>query len=757
MVSSPGCRPGPGRHLVRLATVQNQIRAWVARSGNLLHALIGLIYAGLRYYHFHTVEQVAEFYDTLDYMRVALWSLGDGRFWSGIKPPVIPLWFKLFNGNLGLIAWGQLLFSICAWLALAVVLARAMRSKGLQIAALIGVLGFSLNADILMWDTVLLSESLALSLTALLIAGWLALTRKWTGLRAVLLCLVAVLWTFTRDVHAWLLLPMAALIGAASFIRPAQRRGLFIAAVLVIAFVVNSASAGRGEGIDKRWVLPLINVITQRVLPNPAMLAWFEQQGMPVSPALLRLSGSLGWENNWAAFDDYALQPFRDWLTASGKSVYLRYLLAHPLWLLGEPLRHLDDILTPSNLHIYPSPTFKPLLPPLLTGFLSLGRNAWFLGWAAAAAMIAVTVAAVWKRSRPDSRWLIVALVIALAYPHALIVWHGDAAEVGRHSITVNMQLRLGLWMLIWLAADEVWTRSGRRMTLPAWSVQHRSGIAYGVAALIGVGVLMAGYALGREFVLRRTAGGEMEAAYRAISRLPQDELVYIPRPEPLPGSLLFGLGNTPSGRVKSFCSGQGSLPIGVAAGATFLIHPAETRTLADLQNRLPHGQVDRRSPFLTVLRISSGQPIPGHLLRANWSDQVSLLGFDLSAQAVAPGQTIQITVYWQARRKMDRPWTFFVHLVGEQINPDTASLLWGQHDAQPAAATYPTTFWSPGEMVIGEYAVPVSPHAPPGQYELRAGWYFLPTLERLPATDEQGQLTGDHVVLAEIQLVNGR
>lgn len=48
--------------------------------------------------------------------------------------------------------------------------------------------------------------------------------------------------------------------------------------------------------------------------------------------------------------------------------------------------------------------------------------------------------------------FVVAAGLIALAYPHLLLVWIGGALEVTRHSLLASIQLRLGLWLAaVWL------------------------------------------------------------------------------------------------------------------------------------------------------------------------------------------------------------------------------------------------------------------------------------------------------------------
>jgi hypothetical protein len=62
----------------------------------------------------------------------------------------------------------------------------------------------------------------------------------------------------------------------------------------------------------KRWGLPFFNVLGQRVLPIPERTTCLAELGMPVTPALMRLSGKWGSSENLAFYNDPELQGFRD-------------------------------------------------------------------------------------------------------------------------------------------------------------------------------------------------------------------------------------------------------------------------------------------------------------------------------------------------------------------------------------------------------------------------------------------------------------
>ncbi|MCL5026059.1 MAG: hypothetical protein M1531_06145, partial [Chloroflexi bacterium] len=105
----------------------------------------------------------------------------------------------------------------------------------------------------------------------------------------------------------------------------------------------------------------------------------------------------------------------------------------------------------------------------------------------------------------------------------------------------------------------------------------------------------------------------------------------------------------------------------------------------------------------------------------------VRLLGYDLSTSAPALGQTVRLTLYWQARGSMDTSYTVFVHLLdGEQK-------VVSQHDGLPGEGRMPTTAWAKDEVVSDTHELALPRALPAGTYQLEVGMYDAATGERLP------------------------
>jgi hypothetical protein len=214
-------------------------------------------------------------------------------------------------------------------------------------------------------------------------------------------------------------------------------------------------------------------------------------------------------------------------------------------------------------------------------------------------------------------------------------------------------------------------------------------------------------------------------------------------------------LGGEEKNRIKSFTGGAGATPAGKEGQpVTYIVRAGDKGSLSPLSRRLPQGTIAASNPYFEVYHVPAPGPRvdPAQPLSASWPG-IDLLGFDLGGETYSPGESVPLILYWRATARIDLPYTFFVHLTGP-TNPKTGNDLWAQHDAQPGDGTYPTIGWQVGEIVIDTYPMQIPEDAPPGDYALVAGFYYLPTLERLPVVDGSGQVVGDVVNLERVRIV---
>jgi len=130
------------------------------------------------------------------------------------------------------------------------------------------------------------------------------------------------------------------------------------------------------------------------------------------------------------------------------------------------------------------------------------------------------------------------------------------------------------------------------------------------------------------------------------------------------------------------------------------------------------------------------------HPIQADVGQDFRLLGYDLRPAQAQPGETVHLTLYWEAVRKPTGDYTVFTHL----LNP--MGQMHSQQDNQPQGGMYPTYLWDEGERIQDEYELTIAPDAPPGSYQIAVGMYDLSTLERLSVTDQNGASLPDAQIL---------
>jgi hypothetical protein len=134
----------------------------------------------------------------------------------------------------------------------------------------------------------------------------------------------------------------------------------------------------------------------------------------------------------------------------------------------------------------------------------------------------------------------------------------------------------------------------------------------------------------------------------------------------------------------------------------------------------------------------------PFHLTLGNGAH---LRGFDLNSTHIAPGDTLPLTLYWQASGPTDLSYTVFVHLVG----PD--GLLYGQADQIPGGGSAPTTSWAPDQVIIDKIRLPVGPNTAGGAYSIAFGMYDAISGARTPIVDDSDRLLPHDQAILPIEI----
>ncbi|MFQ5611706.1 MAG: ArnT family glycosyltransferase, partial [Anaerolineae bacterium] len=101
--------------------------------------------------------------------------------------------------------------------------------------------------------------------------------------------------------------------------------------------------------------------------------------------------------------------------------------------------------------------------------------------------------------------------------------------------------------------------------------------------------------------------------------------------------------------------------------------------------------------------------------------------GYRLDTGSPHPGQSLPVTLFWQAQATPPVDYTVFVQVL------DADGRRVAGWDSQPLHGYLPTSAWQPGQIIPDRMDVPLPEDLPPGVYTLITGMYDPETLERLP------------------------
>ena len=133
---------------------------------------------------------------------------------------------------------------------------------------------------------------------------------------------------------------------------------------------------------------------------------------------------------------------------------------------------------------------------------------------------------------------------------------------------------------------------------------------------------------------------------------------------------------------------------------------------------------------------------VPDSSADVNFGDAIALDGYTLDPAS----DGLNVTLFWRAIDSPESDYTSFVHII------DSDDRIVAQLDVQPLAGSYPTSIWTPGEVIVDEQTV--SP-IPAGEYRVYIGWYKHTGdgWERLPILSEGASPAVNRYLLDAITL----
>jgi hypothetical protein len=427
--------------------------------------------------------------DAGDWIQISEAPLGSLAFWT-YRPWGTSLVYKVLGSNPWAILPFQVFLHGLSFSLLAVALRRHMRTAWGKALALAAVLGMGLSLELLLWPFTILSESLCNSLSVLLLAWFLWNLPPEEGGPAPLLrpaplaalLGLAVLWSATRDTNPYTLLALGTAL-AAGLLQGAFRRavglsrGAAVAAVLLAAALLQIGLAGRTT--RNAWNYSLTDTVCDRILPDPEALAFFREEGMPVSPLLMSFAGrhNAYMANAVSPVSDEALRDraFEAWVKERGLRAYVRFLLRHPgkaaqwLWgargnLFSPSLRTVAQVGPFLMVHQRENGRRVRVDPLLSRGTLPgdwPGSRAaaffffprWKEFWLPA--LLVACLPLLWLRGRRAAALVLLPAVLGgVSLLQAAVVGLADPCEMDRHAVHLALTLRLGFFLALALLLD---------------------------------------------------------------------------------------------------------------------------------------------------------------------------------------------------------------------------------------------------------------------------------------------------------------
>jgi hypothetical protein len=137
---------------------------------------------------------------------------------------------------------------------------------------------------------------------------------------------------------------------------------------------------------------------------------------------------------------------------------------------------------------------------------------------------------------------------------------------------------------------------------------------------------------------------------------------------------------------------------------------------------------------------------VPAVAVGANFGDQIALLGYHVAGESAAPGDTLELTLFWQAQQPLDIEYQVFVHVL------DAAGQLVAQSD-KINPGEFPTHRWPTDRYVPDTHRLDLPADLPPGRYTVTTGLWVQAEGWRLPVFDEDGRAVGDTTALFTLEV----
>jgi len=174
-----------------------------------------------------------------------------------------------------------------------------------------------------------------------------------------------------------------------------------------------------------------------------------------------------------------------------------------------------------------------------------------------------------------------------------------------------------------------------------------------------------------------------------------------------------------------------------------------------------------RRKYNYRLLEVYSRQDLwEGDRTSVNFGNAAKLTGVRWLANQVAPGESLQVDLRWQALATMSEDYLGTLTLadehghlwgLGSKLMADVDKDIYWDEEGLERAVLIPTSRWPLGEATIQTFELPVDLATPPGEYSVRFRAHPEGAWNSLPVIDVAGAASGYDLELGQAQVLRAQ
>lgn len=395
---------------------------------SLLVIIVGLFSTWVIIYETGTTTLF--FSDSHSYLKAANLSFFDKGFYI-YRPVTISLFYKFAYSNPNTIILIQKILYVLASNLLALSTVLLTKENISRSIGFVLVLLFCFWWNIIGWNNVILSESIAHSFLFLWLATYILMVKYNSKSIFIIHLIIALLFAFTRD--QWLFLMILFYMINIVYVYKTNKLKLKYAGLLffiTVFFFIGNIYLLKEYN---KHSFSIKNVIFQRILVNDNYLNWFIEHGMPYNNILSKWKGEWAGSFNSELTQNPIYKDFNTWTAENGKKTLGMFIMTHPTYFFKTYLNEVGKTLTynlfyignpPGNTLVYISNKTFPLFNLSLIFILSL-----------------LTIVNMLKINC-YFEFIFPLILIILSIFNGIICLHFDPMEIERHTIANQIFLQ---------------------------------------------------------------------------------------------------------------------------------------------------------------------------------------------------------------------------------------------------------------------------------------------------------------------------